>query len=91
MEAYKVGVKPVEEFYGVMPKRGAAGGYFVTSGVFTEDARTFANGTNLELIDGRKLGIMIDVARTGYISTIPHDGIATEWLLYLTVPNVVLT
>lgn len=61
-KAYKVGVKPVEEFYGVMSKRGAAGGYFVTSGVFTEDARTFANGTNLELINGHRLRRMIDEA-----------------------------
>lgn len=61
-KAYKVGVQPVREFYGVMASRGAAGGYFVTSGEYTEEAKAFAHGLNLELIDGRKLREMIVVA-----------------------------
>lgn len=61
-KAYKVGVQPVREFYGVMTARGVAGGYFVTSGEYTEEAKTFAQGLNLTLIDGRKLRQMIDVA-----------------------------
>jgi restriction system protein len=60
--AYKVGVWPVREFYGVMTSQGAAGGYFVTSGVYTEEAKAFVEGLNLMLIDGRKLREMIDVA-----------------------------
>lgn len=58
--AYKVGVQPVREFFGVMSSRGVAGGYFVTSGEYTEEAKTFAHGLNLTLIDGRKLRAMID-------------------------------
>lgn len=61
-KAYKVGVQPVREFYGVMSSRGVAGGYFVTSGEYTEDAKSFAQGLNITLIDGRRLRQMIDVA-----------------------------
>lgn len=61
-KAYKVGVQPVREFYGVMSARGVAGGYFVTSGEYTEEAKAFAQGLNIILIDGRKLREMIDVA-----------------------------
>lgn len=62
-KAFKVGVQPVREFYGVMTARGATGGYFVTSGVYTEEAQNFVHGLNVELIDGTKLRKMIDVAR----------------------------
>ncbi len=62
-KAYKVGVQPVREFYGVMASRGAAGGYFVTSGEYTREARAFVRGLNLELLDGRKLREMIDTAQ----------------------------
>jgi len=61
-KAYKVGVQPVREFYGVMASRGADGGYFITSGIYTEDAQAFVRGLNIELIDGRKLRRMIDTA-----------------------------
>lgn len=64
-KAYKVGVQPVREFYGVMASRGAAGGYFVTSGEYTEEAKDFVRGLNVELVDGRRLRGMMDVARTG--------------------------
>jgi len=53
--AYQVGVQPVREFYGVMAANGVTGGYFVTSGVFSEDALQFVRGLNLELIDGKNL------------------------------------
>jgi restriction system protein len=69
-KAYKVGVQPVREFYGVMVSRGAAGGYFVTSGEYTSEALSFARGLNLELVDGRKLKKMIDVARKSQNNTV---------------------
>ncbi|WP_136524324.1 restriction endonuclease [Geomonas ferrireducens] len=62
-KAYKVSVQPVREFYGVMAAAGAAGGYFVTSGTFTVDAKAFVRGLNLELIDGQKLKSMIWAVR----------------------------
>lgn len=46
-----------------MAARGVAGGYFVTSGAYTEAAQEFAQGLNVELIDGGKLVDMIDLAR----------------------------
>jgi Restriction endonuclease len=36
--AFKVGVDVVRELYGVMAAKGAAGGFVVTSGKFTDDA-----------------------------------------------------
>ncbi len=62
-KAYKVGVLPIREFYGVMAARGVAGGYFVTSGVYTAEAQEFVRGLNIELIDGSKLKGMINSAR----------------------------
>ncbi|QOX77506.1 restriction endonuclease [Trichlorobacter lovleyi] len=62
-KAYKVGVQPVREFYGVMAANGATGGYFVTSGVYTDEAIKFAQGLNLELIDGPQLKSLIDRVR----------------------------
>lgn len=61
-KAYKVGVQPVREFYGVLASRGAAGGYFVTSGVFTDEAIKFAQGLNIEMVDRNRLRAMIAVA-----------------------------
>ena len=58
-KAFKVGVSIVRELYGVMAAQGAAGGFVVTSGVFTQDARQFAAGRNIELVDGAQLHAMI--------------------------------
>jgi restriction system protein len=51
----KVGVGVVRELYGVMAAERVAGGYVVTSGTFTEDAKKFAQGRNVELLDGAAL------------------------------------
>ena len=53
--ALRVGVQPVRELYGVMAAHGAAGGFVVTSGEFTEEAVRFADGLALTLINGRAL------------------------------------
>lgn len=57
--AYKVGVPVVRELYGVMAASGAAGGFVVTSGSFTQEAVDFAVGRNIELLDGTHLSWMI--------------------------------
>jgi restriction system protein len=62
-KAYKVGVTVVRELLGVMVTRGAAGGYLVTSGVFTDEARRFAEDSNIALIDGEKLAHLISETR----------------------------
>lgn len=62
-KAYKVGVSTVRELYGVMAARGASGGFVVTSGRFTADAKAFAQGRNIELIEGDALLAMIQQVR----------------------------
>lgn len=61
--AFKVGVDVVRELYGVMAAQGAAGGYVVTSGQFTQEARAFAEGRNVRLVDGPKLFALLQQAR----------------------------
>ena len=58
-KAYKVGVAIVRELYGVMAAKGATGGFVVTSGIFTDEARAFATGRNIELMDGKALHALI--------------------------------
>jgi restriction system protein len=53
--ALRVGVQPVRELYGVMAAQRVAGGFVVTSGTFTEEARKFVEGRELTLIDGQAL------------------------------------
>lgn len=62
-KAFKVGVDVVRELYGVMAAKGATGGFVVTSGVFTDEAKSFASGRNVDLIDGQRLFAMIQRAR----------------------------
>ena len=62
-KALKVGVTVVRELYGVMAAKGASGGFVVTSGRFTDDAKAFADGRNIQLIDGPKLFAMIKQAK----------------------------
>lgn len=62
-KAYKVGVDVVRELYGVMAAKGAAGGFVVTSGRFTDDAKAFADGRNVQLVDGPALFAMIRQAK----------------------------
>ncbi len=58
-KAYKVGVSTIRELYGVMAASGAAGGFVVTSGAFTAEAKSFSEGRNIDLIDGSELTAMI--------------------------------
>jgi restriction system protein len=61
--ADKVGVQVVRELYGVMAAEGAAGCFVVTSGRFTDEARAFAEGRNVRLLDGNALFTLIRSAR----------------------------
>jgi restriction system protein len=58
-KAFKVGVTTIRELYGVMVAEGAVGGFVVTSGVFTQEAKSFAYGKSINLIDGSELTAMI--------------------------------
>jgi len=55
----RVGVTIVRELYGVIAARGAAGGFAVTCGTFTQEARKFARDCGIELIDGDGLTSLI--------------------------------
>jgi restriction system protein len=61
--ALKVGVTVVRELYGVMAAGGATGGFVVTCGKFTDEAKAFANGRNVTLLDGDELEKMIRQGR----------------------------
>ena len=62
-KAFKVSVTVVRELYGVMAAKGAAGGFVVTSGRFTDEATAFASGRNIKLIDGPLLHGLISQAK----------------------------
>jgi restriction system protein len=71
-KAFKVGVDVVRELYGVMAAKGATGGFVVTSGRFTEDAKAFADGRNVQLVDGTKLFAMIQQAKQSRATKSPQ-------------------
>jgi restriction system protein len=63
--AQQVGVAVVRELYGVMAAERVAGGYVVTSGTYTKDARQFALGRNIELMDGGALNALLRNSQNG--------------------------
>ena len=69
-KAFNIGVQVVRELYGVMAAKGAAGGFVVTSGRFTTEAKAFASGRNVTLVDRSKLFGMIHQARASLSSTV---------------------
>ncbi|MHC1728324.1 MAG: restriction endonuclease [Syntrophobacteraceae bacterium] len=56
----KIGVKVVRELYGVVTGEGASGGVVICSGTFTQEARDFARGKAMELIEGTTLARMVE-------------------------------
>jgi len=70
----KVGVKVARELYGVVAAEGATGGIVISSGTFTQEARDFAKGKPLELLDGSTLiKLIADVQRRPMpLSNRPH-------------------
>ena len=67
----KVGVAIIREMFGVMTAQNAASVIVVTSGIFTQEARNFALGKPIDLVDGGQLVSMIhDVQVSGNISEV---------------------
>ena len=56
---HQVGVAKVRELFGVVTAEGAQRGILVTSGVFTDDARSFKVGKPLALVDGPMLAQLV--------------------------------
>lgn len=59
----EVGVQRIREFFGVMIHQNAPEGAFYTTSTFTPDARAFAAGKNIHLIDGTE--VMLRISRLG--------------------------
>lgn len=73
----KVGVKVVREMYGVMVSEHAASAIVITSGTYTQEARNFASGKPLDLVDGAQLEVLISQVQVSKekrsISSVPID------------------
>lgn len=55
----KVGVAIVRELFGLMSAEHAVGGFVVASGEFTQEAKAFAEGRSIRLVDARKLRVLM--------------------------------
>ncbi len=65
----KVGVKTVRELYGVMTAKHASSGTVISSGTFTHEARLFAINKPIELVDGKRLSVLVgDIQRNGVLT-----------------------
>jgi restriction system protein len=53
--ATQVGVSVVRELFGVMAAQGATGAFVVSIGPFSADAKAFAEGRNIELVNANEL------------------------------------
>ena len=67
----RVGVKPVSELFGVMTSESAARGILVTCGSFTREARSFAEGKPLALVEGPELWELVRSVKTASPSSEP--------------------
>ncbi len=56
---WKVGVNVVREIYGVMTAEHASGAIVITSGIFTQEAKSFAAGKPIDLVEGQQLADLI--------------------------------
>lgn len=68
-KTWKVGVKVIREMYGVMIDQKAHGVIVVTSGVFTQEARSFAEGKPIDLIEGDQLAVLVRSAQAKAVSS----------------------
>ena len=55
----KIGVRVVRELYGVMAAEHASAGSIVCTGMYTQEAKNFAHGRNIDLVEGPQLETMI--------------------------------
>jgi len=62
-KTWKVGVPKVRELWGLVDHEKASGAVLVASGTFTPEARAFAVGKRLELVDGEALARMVAQVR----------------------------
>jgi restriction system protein len=72
-KSYKVGVKVVREMYGIMMARHAAGVIVITSDIFTQEAKNFAAGKPIDLIDGQHVHDLVRNARKENTPQAPYS------------------
>lgn len=60
----KVGVSTVREMFGIMTAENAASVTVITSGLFTQEAKNFATGKPVDLVDGAQLEVLIGQVQT---------------------------
>ena len=59
----KIEAAAVRDFHALMTDRRVAGGFMVTTGRFSREARQYARGIQLNLVDGHLLRTMLDESR----------------------------
>ena len=69
--ALEVGANAAGQLYGAMGRLDAKGGIVVTAGKFTPDALEVARGLNVELIAGRELAGMLEMAKETISGALP--------------------
>jgi len=57
--SWKIGIKVVREMYGIMTAKHANGAIIITSGMFTQEAKSFAAGKTIDLVEGRQLADLV--------------------------------
>jgi restriction system protein len=62
-KALKVGVNLIREMYGVMTAMHAHGAIVITSGLFTHEAKNFAAGKPIDLVEGQQLAELIGLVQ----------------------------
>ncbi|MEH6357445.1 MAG: restriction endonuclease [Pseudomonadales bacterium] len=58
-KSQKVGVSVIREMFGVMTAESASSVIVITSGIFTQEAKNFADGKPIDLVDGSQLESLI--------------------------------
>ena len=72
--SWKIGVKVVREMYGIMTAKRASGAIIITSGIFTQEAKSFAAGKPFDLIEGKQLADLVaSVQKTLAIPSPPPE------------------
>ena len=63
-QVFKVNVKEVRAFFGVMVSEGATRGLFVSTGEYTRDCRAFAEGKPIELLGRADINRLVQTAQS---------------------------
>jgi len=86
-KSWRVGVKVIREMYGVLTDRKADGVIVVTSGMFTQEARSFAEGKPIDLIEGEQLAVLIRSAQAKAASPTSRPSTPTPVAAQPPAPN----